>query len=674
MAERRVKYILEVDYEGESVAVKAADDLREIDTAARQADDGLRQAGGGFSDIQAKIVTMQSALGVAEQAFAAIQQAAEFAYETLNRGAELTLQKEQFDALAGSIGTTTDALQNDLSAATEGLQSNAEMVAGASQLMSLGLAKSHDEVVALSEVSGQLGWDIQVLGLTIANQSTARLDALELSIESVTSKIPALREQGLSADEAFKWAIIEAGREKIEIVGSTADTTAGKMKILENIVKDVQDEFARGAAEGFAEALEDISGSAQDASAGMSQLGYVGGLFVGEVIPELLDQMPRVFDAIGAGWIPQLAQLAAAFGIVTTEVETQTLAQREYEEMATAYAKSQANAQEEIVFAYQTSAEAIDEAMAAQAGVVEQYDVLSAAAVMAAEDGYYLAESFAAQGQAAEDLAARQQLATDAAQRWADVTAQLTSTGGDYFTQFMESGDNVWNVADALYAAADGAGAGAGPLADIAVQLGIINQESAGLFVEQAQQQTIIDQLAGAAAQGKIPWDEFYTSVQKAFDLLAGGPPETPQAIRVPVEMEWDQTYGGDPMALGADFKPIQVPVSANYDQVEAAVNSARGIVEGFTDPAEVYKAVMNMDISDVEADILAASGIVEAFVNPAELYEAVMHMDIAEVVTKGTDVTNIINGLPDQKTVTINVQAIGMGILDELRAAGVIP
>ena len=61
MADRRVRYILEVDYDGESATLKAADDLRDVDAAATQAGEGLERARFGFSEIQASIVTAQSA-------------------------------------------------------------------------------------------------------------------------------------------------------------------------------------------------------------------------------------------------------------------------------------------------------------------------------------------------------------------------------------------------------------------------------------------------------------------------------------------------------------------------------------------------------------------------------------------------------------------------------------
>jgi hypothetical protein len=158
-----------------------------------------------------------------------------------------------------------------------------------------------------------------------------------------------------------------------------------------------------------------------------------------------------------------------------------------------------------------------------------------------------------------------------------------------------------------------------------------------------AQTQTIIDNLAGAAAEGKIPWDDYATAVQSALDALN----EVPDADRgVPLP------FVGDRARQPADFElesgnvpqlePVQLEVQLHTELIEQAVGDARGIVEGFTDPAEAYEAVMTMDIADVETK----AGLVKAL--------------LAEI--------------PETKELTINVTATGMHFLEELAAIGALP
>jgi hypothetical protein len=88
--------------------------------------------------------------------------------------------------------------------------------------------------------------------------------------------------------------------------------------------------------------------------------------------------------------------------------------------------------------------------------------------------------------------------------------------------------------------------------------------------------------------------------------------------------------------------EPIVVQIDANTELAVAAVNEAKGLVDGFVNPATAYQAVMDMDISAVESGAASA--------------------------------TSLINGIPTSRTVTINWQQSGEDILAALRALGVLP
>ena len=636
MADRKVRYILEVDYEGEGVTARAADDLREVDDAAKEATDGLEQVGGGFSKLQANLVTAQAALGLAQQGLETIGNVARVAYETLSEGAALADARGDFEDLAAGIGSTADALENELSTAAAGLVTDAELIGQAGELMALGLGLSKDEIVDLTGLAAELDWNFKTLTDTLNTGSTRGLKELGLSIDEVKGRMAELEEQGVATDQAFRMAIIEAGEAKLDRVGKKSEEASGQLQILENIVAGVQDEFARGAAEGFAEALGMVASSAPVVGAALESAARGTSSFIAEIVTAgalaaFADDLAWLIDK-GVELQAEERRQADAIAVVTQ-------GRADLAEMTAIYGDVLGDLLGEVEY----SADVAEYGMAAWTGLVETYQIAAAQAAMAAEEGYYLAASLEAQAEKAGDLALQQQVGVAAMEAWAAYTAEMTAYGGDQFTMFSQS-DEAWNFAEAVYAAADAAGAGAGPLADLGVSLGLIDDATADAATAAAQQQIIAENLAGAAATGQISWENYASAVEHAIEVLNGaalvelGPRDMP-------EMEDRGFREGFQEALApvvADMEPIPLEVELERESIQAAVDEAKGIVEGFTNPADVYEAVINMDISSVES----GAGKV------MELMEAI----------------------PEVKDVRINVTAMGMEILEELRALGVIP
>jgi len=192
----------------------------------------LTNTGKATKDSGRNFTEMASKLSVAQQALGMTANAAKQVWGILEEGAAINLAADRFDNLSASIGTTSEAIMSGLSAATGGMVSNAELMASATSMISLGLAKTQAEVIDIVSLSSQLGWDQQQLVLTLANNSTMRLDALGLSMEDVKNRAKALEAQGYSTDKAFDMAVIEAGKAKLEMLGSAADTGAGAMQRL----------------------------------------------------------------------------------------------------------------------------------------------------------------------------------------------------------------------------------------------------------------------------------------------------------------------------------------------------------------------------------------------------------------------------------------------------------
>ena len=162
-------------------------------------------------------------------------------YESAKEAAELDYARDKFDALSEAIGTTSSLLLNDMREATSGLKSDAELIEGAGQIMALGLADSHEEVLRLATVAGELDMNMNQLVLTLTNQTTMRFDALGVSVAGFDDKVKALEASGMSASEAFSEAFLQQAEEQILKVGSVADSAVGSFALMEAGMKNLGD-------------------------------------------------------------------------------------------------------------------------------------------------------------------------------------------------------------------------------------------------------------------------------------------------------------------------------------------------------------------------------------------------------------------------------------------------
>lgn len=234
MARRQPKVEIIIDADGKRARKevdKTKDSLFNL-TKMKSQMQGLVTAGGG-------LVAGLTAIAVA----------AKQAFDFSKAGAELIFAQSQFENLSESIGTTADVLMTDMRKATKGMVSDANLVAQASSIMSLGLADSGEGVTKLSTLVTELGWDMNQVILTFANNSTMRLDALGLSISSVTDRARELTAGGMDWDKAFDLAVIEAGEAKLKLLGSSADSVVAPFKRMEASLANIGDSLKKRAAE-----------------------------------------------------------------------------------------------------------------------------------------------------------------------------------------------------------------------------------------------------------------------------------------------------------------------------------------------------------------------------------------------------------------------------------------
>lgn len=656
MGDRKVGYILDVDYEGSSPLARAREDLRAVGEEGRAAAGGVEQTSTGLS----KLVTVAAgavSIAAVSGALRQVAEAAGAAYEALGEGAAMIKAQDDFAALAENIGTTAQALEEDLSAALGGLVSKQEMIAAASSLMSLGLAKSHDEAVALAEVAGQLNWNMDVLGLTINNQSFMRLDALGLAVDAVEPKIEKLKEMGYSTNEAFKWALVEAGREKLEITGSAADTTVGKLQILEASMTNVGDAFKVGLAEGAAEgiassvtALRDGGGDLEDAagevgrSAGTA-LGTAFSVAAGVAMSGNSRALEETAVALGASteqtWAAydRSRKQGAQQGWSAYEVQLEY--QRQLNELIENQLSGLAlvdRSAEQIAYQWQLSKAALE-------GVAPVVDELDTSMAAYGETAYTAA--LAQQAMADVDLgamSAKAEVAANAMAAWAQYTDDLTRSGAANFTTYAqqvdESAESLKTLDEIMYEAAQGHGAGIDFLGDFGVDAGIISEAGAAAGQAMAEQIQIAESLAGAVERGVLAWQDYPAAVEAAMAALDAK--KNVADLGLPDLSDYGYTAYGAALSQQYGVDPITLDLVINDEAVATAVEEAIGIVNGFASPDEAYEAVITLNIDDV--------------------------------VTHSGEVQTLIADLPSRKEITLDVSVLGMEMIRELQASGVLP
>ena len=653
------EYTIAARFQGDGELRNAANSFDGVRDAAKRSMSSIESAGrGGIRSW----TELNSVISLAGQAFGTLQNVAGQAMAALSEGAALSAARGKFDNLAASINTTGDALLGVMREATSGMMTDAQLVASATDLMSLGLAKNEDQVKRLANVIGTLGWDMQQVVLTMANNSTMRLDALGLSMESVTGRAKELQAAGMSMDEAFDLAVLEAGEAKIALVGNTAETTAGKIQQMQVMVENAIDAFNQNLALTLADEIENAAG---DARALGNNLHYAA-LGAAELSAALLSIPIRFLSDMGKdAQIDQLREELIALGgdaqavhreIMNMPADTtfSEIAIRKIELYSAAIAKVQnqlAHDNPELKYSNWTPpTEAIRPNGNAIGSLAQQNEWLARAADMARDAQRRAAAADSERAQSLADVAAKLELAATAQQTWSDYVTEANAAGGGRFAGFLDEIGNAreqgstwgYDLMQSIYDAMRDGGAGVNPLSEFAGTVGA-SVEDIKASIAATQEQTIVDYLAQQARDGKIAWEDYAATVENAIRILNGGlaidlgPREAPQMEDRGFREGFQE--GLDPAALPEKHTIV---IDADTKLAIAAVNEAKGLVEGFANPAEVYQAVMEMDITAVEAGTATA--------------------------------TTLINGIPTEKTVTINFRETGGDVLSALRALGVIP
>ena len=602
--------------------------MANVDVIVRSTDQGsqnIERFGDKLQKLGLSALGITSGLGAVEAGLRAVANAAKVAWGIFEDGAALDLANSRFENLAASIGTTAGALKGDMAEATQGMMSNAQMVASASDIISLGLADSGDEVVRLGNLVGQLGWDMQVLTLTMANDSMLRLDALGLSMTDVKERMEELKAAGMEAGEAFDLAVIEAGEAKLELLGSAADSTAGQIRQLTVIWENARDAFSESFAEGLAERFGQIAGSVTAMGTAI-ELAAAG---AGSVLSNFISN--KIFTDPTFVWlVTRGAKEAAATEQAARESATswETWARSTGAAIAAAE-KSQSAIGGSAGALSEWTDEAKEAAIEAAnlAGELAGIDLESVAG--ATQSGIWRTAGAHIQSildEAAEEGAASHR---EAAEEIARVYDEAGIRMGQAFSQALQPGNmpdfgNVEAMRDIGWEMAQGYEFTAVQLGNIGIAMGQIDPQMAEMAAKAAIFQEAVGNLFGQLDAGNIDASGFTAAfdaliadlqskslVELQVDLqMAANPPP----IRIPIEPDWGKT--GDPMLPDQLGTSVTVPV--NLKPEEAALQAALGMIDGIPDDQTktitfdaVYDAVTPDATDAISTAITAIDGTV---------------------------------------------------------------
>lgn len=237
-----LKLLLEADTRQYTRELKKAETVGS--KFSQRAKKGFKSIAGGLENIANVAAVVTPALEVLKTAF-------DFAQE----GFALNVAANQFGLLAESIDSTADVLETRLKVATKGLISDAELMASASEIISLGLAKTEDDTIRLATVISTLSLNMEQVILTFANNSKARLDSLGLSITRVDEITQDFVATGATVEDAFDLAVLAALEERVDLLGLSAGAAVDPIEQLTASGKNVADSFKRWLADGLNPAL-----------------------------------------------------------------------------------------------------------------------------------------------------------------------------------------------------------------------------------------------------------------------------------------------------------------------------------------------------------------------------------------------------------------------------------
>lgn len=225
--------------------------------------DSSEAATGGFSKMQAGLVTLQAGIGIAQEALGLFQKAWDFAKE----GAAIQRISEQFKNVADSINADADRLLAGLNKAAHGTVDDEELMQTATRAMALGIANNTQDLIGLMEIA-------RASSVAFGGDTSSAFERISFAVENLTPR--ALKQSGIIVDlqkayedygktigktaeqltdqekrQALLNQVLEKGADLVKRIGDQGDDSATKIAQFETKVKDLGDRIKEAAANSF---------------------------------------------------------------------------------------------------------------------------------------------------------------------------------------------------------------------------------------------------------------------------------------------------------------------------------------------------------------------------------------------------------------------------------------
>lgn len=248
------------DRVGRAVFEIATDDA-EMRRGIAQTEKAVQGLGNNLKSIASNI-NVAAFTAFAQKAGQAIAAVAEGLVELTKRGAEVDGVQSAFDNLAGSIGSTRDAMLDAARGATKGLISDFDLMAAGNKALLLGLPVTSQSLGTMGEAAVVLGRAMKQdatksfddLITALGRGSPMILDNLGLSVKVSEANETYARSLGKSADSltdaekkmAFYNAAMAAAKAKVEEIGGIQLTLADMVTIASTKFQNFTDELGVG--------------------------------------------------------------------------------------------------------------------------------------------------------------------------------------------------------------------------------------------------------------------------------------------------------------------------------------------------------------------------------------------------------------------------------------------
>lgn len=598
--------------------------MAEVVVAVKSVDRGsqnIQSFGDKLSKLGMSALGINSAMQVASAAMNAFTGTVQGAWRALGEGAALTTAQGNFERLAGSIGTTADALRNDLTAATQGMVSQAELMANASEMMALGLTRTHDQTVRLGSVAGQLGWNMQHLILELNNMSGLRLDALGLELDKVKAKAKEFEAAGMSAKEAYAEAVITMGEQKLDIIQLSDAEKA--MRQLTTAAEDAGNAFKIAFAQGLAGDMQDLAGGAMamgdswkyaaewagqyaaitsgiilrgvTASGMRMEMDNLRDAFLaaGGSMAEFEERYKGIFDMSGRLSVEQLS-------LVIQQLEADIAALKD----AAAYANPELRQMEQWggipKEKIRSVTEWTDEAKKAAIAAGELADFNISGVEGATQSGIWAVAGAHIQGILDDAEAEAAETADKIAQELSDAFKEVAQAASDAFTTAMAGlkDDTVPDLLDifgnfdsakvneAIMGMAQSSGAAVSQLGALGVALGEFTPAMAEAATKAALFQGALEGLTKQWVLGKIDTSAFLGAIEEVQGILAGSLADVQTQLEnsargwapvtVPAQVDW---VDGDPTVATRDPIHVAIQPTIATDALQQALDPLDGIM-----------------------------------------------------------------------------------------------